>query len=103
MSHGPRTIERALRASLSQPESDAQHAAGWDNSGVSRFLSGQQGVTISKIDGLVNACGYVLVSQRYFDAIGTLGEVGMHCQCDGFVDTALQLSLLIHRAATWHQ
>ena len=81
MSHGPRTIERALRASLSQPESDAQHAAGWDNSGVSRFLSGQQGVTISKIDSLINACGYVLVSQRYFDAIGTLGEVGMYCQC----------------------
>lgn len=79
------TIERALRQHLTSTSdaslSPAAQAAGWDSSGVSRFLSGQQGVTISKIDSLVHAAGYVLVSQKYFDAIGTLGEVGMNCQC----------------------
>ena len=79
------TIERALRHHLTNTsdasQSPAAQAAGWDSSAVSRVLSGQQGVTIGKIDALVNSAGYVLVSQRYFDAIGTLGEVGMHCQC----------------------
>ena len=45
------------------------------------ILSGGLGVTISKIDALVGASGYVLVSRKYFDAVGTLGEVGMNCQC----------------------
>lgn len=79
--HGAGTIERVLRQQLSQPGSATADAAGWDGSGVSRFLSGQQGVTISKIDAVVNAAGYVLVSKKYFDAIGTLGEVGMNCRC----------------------
>ena len=79
--HGAGTIERVLRQTLSQPGNAAAEAASWDASGVSRFLSGQQGVTISKIDAVIAACGYVLVSKKYFDAIGTLGEVGMNCRC----------------------
>ncbi|GKS83236.1 DNA-binding protein [Acidovorax sp. SUPP1855] len=79
--HASGTIERALRQALSQPGSAIQEAAAWDGSAVSRFLSGQQGVLISKIDALVNAAGYVLVSRKYLDAIGTLGEVGMYCHC----------------------
>lgn len=79
--HAAGTIERVLRQHLSQPGSAAQEAAGWDGPSVSRFLSGQQGVPISKIDALVSACGFVLVSRKYLDAIGTLGEVGMYCHC----------------------
>lgn len=79
--HTAGTIERVLRQSLSQPGSTVQEAAGWDASNVSRFLSGQQGVPIGKIDALVGAAGYVLVSRKYLEAIGTLGEVGVHCQC----------------------
>ena len=79
--HGAGTIERVLRQHLSQPGSDAQEAAGWDNSNVSRFLSGQQGVPIAKIDALVGAVGFVLVSRKYLDAVSTLGEVGMYCRC----------------------
>lgn len=79
--HASGTIERVLRRSLSQPGSAAQEACGWDAPAVSRFLSGQQGVTIAKIDGLIQSVGYVLISRKYFDAIGTLGEVGMHCHC----------------------
>lgn len=75
------TIERALRQNLSQPGSKVQEAAGWDASNVSRVLSGQQGVPIAKLDAIVGAAGYVLVSRKYFDAIGTLSVVGVNCQC----------------------
>lgn len=81
ITHGSGTIERVLRHHLSQPGSAAQEAAGWDGAAVSRFLSGQQGVPIAKLDALVNAAGFVMVSRKYLDAIGTLGEVGMHCHC----------------------
>ncbi|MDH1827075.1 DNA-binding protein [Delftia tsuruhatensis] len=81
ISHGTGTIERVLRHALSQPGSEVQEAAGWDSPAVSRFLSGQQGVPIGKIDAVVSAAGYVLVSRKYLDAIGTLGEVGMYCHC----------------------
>lgn len=77
--HG--TIERVLRQQLSQPGSAAAEAAGWDSGNVSRFLSGQQGVTIGKIDAVVSAAGFVLVSRRYLEAIGTLSEVGANCHC----------------------
>jgi hypothetical protein len=80
-SHAAGSIERVLRQHLSQPGSSVQEAAGWDAPSVSRFLSGQQGVPIGKIDALVGAAGFVLVSRKYLDAIGTLGEVGMYCRC----------------------
>lgn len=79
--HAAGNIERVLRQHLSQPGSAVQEAAGWDGPSVSRFMSGQQGVPIGKIDAVVGAAGYVLVSRKYIEAIGTLGEVGMHCHC----------------------
>lgn len=79
---GPGRIEQSLRAALSGPaRKDVQDAVGWDNSQVSRFLNGDQGVTIDKIDTLVETVGFVLVSGRYLSAVATLGEVGMHCEC----------------------
>lgn len=75
-------IEHALRAALNGPRRhDVQAAVGWDDSQVSRFLSGGQGIVIDKLDALANAVGYVLVTRRYLDAISTLGEVGMNCEC----------------------
>ena len=75
------TIERVLRQSLSQPGSAVAEAAGWDSSNVSRFLSGQQGVPIGKIDAIVAAAGYVLIGRKYLEALATFGEVGAHCRC----------------------
>jgi hypothetical protein len=77
------TIETALRAALSNPATAQQikDAVGWDPSGASRFLSGQSGITIEKIDALVGSVGYILVTRRYLDSIACLGEVGMHCEC----------------------
>lgn len=78
----PALIEPALREALHSPKRhDVQAALNWDDSQVSRFLSGGQGVVIDKIDTLVAAVGFVLVTRRYLDAIATLGEVGMHCEC----------------------
>ncbi|EDO91551.1 conserved hypothetical protein [Burkholderia pseudomallei Pasteur 52237] len=36
---------------------------------------------IDKIDTLVAAVGFVLVTRKYLDAVATLGEVGVHCEC----------------------
>lgn len=78
----PALIEPALRAALhSQRRHEVQAAVGWDDSQVSRFLSGGQGIVIDKIDTLVASVGFVLVTRKYLDAVATLGEVGMNCEC----------------------
>lgn len=78
----PQLIEHALRRALSGPaRQDVQKAVGWDNSALSRFLNGDQGVTIEKLDVLVRSVGYVMVTSKYLDAVATLGEVGMFCEC----------------------
>lgn len=77
-----RNIEQAIRLQLSQnTNGPIAEAAGWDSSAVSRFLSGQQGVTIGKLDTVVQAAGFVLVEKKYLDAVVTLAEIGMACQC----------------------
>lgn len=79
---GPPRIEQALRAALSsQGRMEVMEAVGWDKSAVSRFLDGQQGATIDKLDKLVGAVGYVLVTREYLDAIATLSRVGVNCEC----------------------
>jgi hypothetical protein len=78
----PIRIEQTLRSALNGPKRhEVQREVGWDDSQVSRFLSGGQGVVIEKIDTLVAAVGFVLVTRKYLDAVATLGEVGMHCEC----------------------
>lgn len=74
-------IEWVLRQHMSKPGNMVAEAAGWDSGNVNRFLSGVQGVPINKIDALVSAVGFVLVSRKYLDAIGTLSEVGANCHC----------------------
>jgi hypothetical protein len=79
---GPPRIEQALRSALtSQGRMEVMESVGWDKSAVSRFLDGQQGVTIDKLDKLVGAVGYVLVTSEYLDAIATLCRVGVNCEC----------------------
>ncbi|QRQ89128.1 hypothetical protein [Cupriavidus oxalaticus] len=78
----PVRIEQTLREALTGPgRVDVQRAIGWDDSNISRFLSGNQGVVIDKLDAMVSAVGYVLITRKYLDAVTTLGEVGMHCEC----------------------
>ncbi|WP_338616485.1 DNA-binding protein [Pigmentiphaga sp. CHJ604] len=78
----PVRIEQALRSALTGPgRMEVQKRVGWDDSQVSRFLSGGQGIVIDKLDALVAAVGFVLVTAKYLDAVSTLGEVGMFCAC----------------------
>jgi hypothetical protein len=79
---GPPRIEQALRSALtSQGRHEVMETVGWDKSAVSRFLDGQQGVPIDKLDKLVGAVGFVLVTREYLDAIATLSRVGVNCEC----------------------
>lgn len=80
--HGPaNTLEQALREQLTVPGNSVKEALGWDSSSVSRFLSGQQGVPIHKIDALVKAADYVMVDRKLFKAMTTMTEIGVHCHC----------------------
>lgn len=75
-------IEQALRSAFTGPGRQAAiEAMGFDKSQVSRFLDGSQGVTIDKLDTLVASAGFVLVSTKYLQAVATLSEVGVHCEC----------------------
>ena len=75
-------IEQALRATLTgHGRHTTIEAMSWDKSQVSRFLDGSQGVPIDKLDTLVASAGFVLVSTKYLQAVATLSEVGVHCEC----------------------
>ena len=76
-------LQTAVREALTNPKTknSVKEALCWDDSTVTRFLSGQAGVTIEKVDLLLSAVGYVPVSARYLDALGTMSEVGTHCKC----------------------
>jgi hypothetical protein len=77
------SIERGLRAALTNPRESARlsDALGWDNSQVSRFLSGQMGLTIDKVDTALTTLGFVCVKPKYLDAMATLCQVGANCEC----------------------
>lgn len=76
-------IQHALRTALKDDRRTAaiKEVTGWDESQVSRIKSDQQGIVLSKLDAVVEAAGFVLVTRRYLDAISTLSEVGVHCEC----------------------
>ena len=76
-------MERSLREALSDPRRRAAvaDALDWDDSQVSRFLSGQAGIVISKLDDAMGALGVVVVEPRYLDALATLSQVGASCAC----------------------
>lgn len=77
------TIEQALREALSNPATKDDIAAemGWDASNVSRFLSGQNGVPIGKLETIIKAIGYVMVTPKYLNALAAMSEVGVYCKC----------------------
>ncbi|MDO6525419.1 hypothetical protein Q4519_06950 [Motilimonas sp. 1_MG-2023] len=75
-------VEQLLRKSLTSSQRHAvKGATGWDDSNISRFLSGQQGVTIDRIDELFNSVGITLVTRKYLDAMATMCQVGANCEC----------------------
>jgi hypothetical protein len=77
------SIENALRAALSNPRTKAQtrDELSMDDSQVSRFLSGQAGITIDKLDAMVKALGMVVTSRQYMDALAFMAQTGTACEC----------------------
>lgn len=77
------SMERAFRTALSDPATRAKvrDALGWDDSQVSRFLSGQMGLTIDKIDAAVGALDMIVTTRRYLDFLAYGAHVGTACYC----------------------
>lgn len=76
-------IAAAIRRKLTDSQQRQQmiDVLDWSNSDVSRFLSGNQGIPLDKLDVLIKAVGYVAVENNYLSAVQTLCVVGSQCQC----------------------
>ncbi|MCP1679429.1 DNA-binding protein [Kerstersia gyiorum] len=76
-------MERAFRSALTDPSTraDIREALGWDDSQVSRFLSGQTGLTIEKIDAAIGALDMIVTTRRYLDFLAYGAQVGTACYC----------------------
>jgi len=77
------SMERAFRQALTDPElrSQACSRLGWDDSQVSRFLSGQMGLPINKIDAAIEVLGMVVTTPRYMDFLAYGASIGANCHC----------------------
>jgi len=77
------SLERAFREALSNPRTRTavQEALDWDDSQVSRFLSGQLGLPINKIDAGIHALELRVVSREYLDGLASMSKVGVNCHC----------------------
>lgn len=76
-------MSRSFRQFLTDPRlrPTVMDALDWDDSQVSRFLSGTQGITIEKLDAAIGALNMVPVTRRYLNAIRELGKTGAACIC----------------------
>ncbi|MBV2180914.1 MAG: DNA-binding protein [Castellaniella sp.] len=77
------SMEHAFRAALTDNElsSEICKRVGWDSTQVSRFLSGQMGLTIGKLDSAIEALGMVVASREYMDFLAYGAKVGASCEC----------------------
>lgn len=80
--HKP-SMERAFRSALTDPHQRkaVRDRLGWDDSQVSRFLSGNTGVTIDKLDAAIEALGMLVTSRQYMDFLAYGAKVGAACEC----------------------
>jgi len=77
------SMERAFRQALTDPHTRkrARDRLEWDDSQVSRFLSGQLGLTIDKIDAAIEVLGMVVTSPGYMDFLAYGAKIGANCHC----------------------
>lgn len=77
------SMERAFRQALTDPETRAavRNRLGWDDSQVSRFLSGQMGLTIDKLDAAIECLAMVVTTRKYLDFLAYGAQVGTACYC----------------------
>ncbi|USY26690.1 helix-turn-helix domain-containing protein [Alcaligenes sp. 1735tsa3] len=77
------SMDRAFRQALTDPSFKAsfRERLGWDESQVSRFLSGQMGLTIDKIDQAIELLGMVVTTPSYIDFLAYGARIGANCHC----------------------
>ncbi|RQS85148.1 DNA-binding protein [Burkholderia seminalis] len=82
------SIAQAFRNALTDPRQrgPVAKALDWDDTQVSKFLAGNMGITIDKIDAALNALALRVVSREYLDGLSTMSKVGVNCHCarEGF-------------------
>ncbi|WP_432785041.1 hypothetical protein AAEX37_01980 [Oligella sp. MSHR50489EDL] len=76
-------FETALRAALTDPNKKAEilEATKWHESMPSKVLSGDSGITLDKLDKVLQALGLVIVSTEYMNYLAFGNEIGTHCSC----------------------
>lgn len=77
------SMERAFRRVLTDPvlRAKARDRMGWDDSQVSRFISGQTGLTIDKVDLAIEVLGMVVTTPSYMDFLAYGAKIGAACHC----------------------
>lgn len=77
------SMDRAFRQALTDPslKAVAKEKLGWDESQVSRFLSGQMGLTIDKIDQAIEVLDMVVTTVSYMDFLAYGARIGANCHC----------------------
>ena len=77
------SMARSFRQYLTDPrlKPTVMEALGWDDSQVSRFLSGGMGVTIDKIDAAIEVLGMVVTTPAYMDFLAYGAKIGANCHC----------------------
>ncbi|WP_024904492.1 hypothetical protein [Robbsia andropogonis] len=58
----------------------AADALGLESSEVSRFISGQRGLTKDQLNKAMELTNAVIVTRRYLDSVLTLSQVGIYCE-----------------------
>jgi len=77
------SMEQLLRNALTHPRTCTvvRERLEWDSSQVSKFLSGQMGVTIDKIDAAIEVLGMVVTTPSYMDFLAYGAKIGANCYC----------------------
>jgi transcriptional regulator with XRE-family HTH domain len=82
---GPVNIkpESILRSALRNGDSQAAvlEQTGWDSTMVSKIISGQNGITIDKLNAVLSALGLTITSVEYMDYLARGNVIGSNCHC----------------------
>lgn len=80
---GGRAVESLLRQNLANPKHrDALlRETGWDDSMISKVVSGSTGITLAKLDAVLRALGMSVVTVEYMDYLARGNVIGSNCYC----------------------
>nr|WP_301291172.1 helix-turn-helix transcriptional regulator [Robbsia andropogonis] len=76
-------MESAFRqaASNADLQSRVLEVTGWDRSMISKVISGGAGITLDKLDSVLEVLGLVITTPGYMDWLAQGNEIGANCKC----------------------